>query len=47
MTLNFVLKLGLFIWKINVNTQKIDRLVLQTYEMAIVGFSIYNKLGQI
>ena len=39
-------KLGLYIWKIDVGTQKIDRSTLSTFGMVIIGFQVQDKLGR-
>lgn len=43
----YVAKLSLTLRNTNVNTQKIDSLSLKTYGMAIAGFLVIDKFGQI
>lgn len=38
MQLHFITKLSLYIWKTNINAQKIDRKKLETYEMITALF---------
>ena len=45
MTLVYVAQLGLKVWKIDVNTQKIDDSLLATYNIVIVAFQIFDTLG--
>ncbi len=46
MTPTYVAKLGLINQKTNVGAQKIDGLLLVTYKMILVDFSVQNKLGK-
>ena len=39
-------QLGLKIWKINIEAQKIDVTILETYEMVVSTFSLLDKDGQ-
>ncbi len=39
----FTLQLGLNIWKINVENQKINNTILKTYEIVIFTFCILDK----
>ena len=45
MTPAFAAQLGLSIYLTGIDIQKIDCSALKTYDMAIAGFSIQDKLG--
>lgn len=47
MTLAYAAKLGLTIWKTNINGQKIDSLSLKTYRMVITGFLVQDRLEKV
>lgn len=47
MTLAYVAKLGLIIFKTDVGIQKINGSTLMTYEIVIVGFTIQDKLRKV
>ncbi len=40
MTLAYIAKLGFFIWKTDISIQKIDSLVIKTYEIIKAGFLV-------
>lgn len=44
---NLVEKLGFFIKLIDVEAQKIDNIILNTYGLVIAGFLVINKANQI
>lgn len=46
MTPIYAAKLGFFIWKTDINVQKIDNSALYTYKMVLASFSIKNKLAK-
>lgn len=46
MTLAYIKKLGLYIWKTNVKTQKIDGFSLTTHRIIIAKSQISNTLSK-
>ena len=46
MSLTFAWKLGLHIWKTNVEAQKIDGSALETFKMMIADFQVEDKVGK-
>lgn len=46
MTSTYIEKLSLTSQSINIDAQKIDSLLLETYGIVTVEFSVYNKLGR-
>lgn len=47
MNLDYAWKLRLKIWMTNVEAQKIDGSVLETFEMVIVNFQVEDKVGKL
>ena len=42
----FAWKLGLHIWKTNVEAQKINSAAFKTFEMVIADFQVKDKIGR-
>lgn len=47
MILGYIVKLGLKIYFINIEAQKIDGSTLNIFEMVLASFQMENKLGKI
>ena len=46
MNSNYIKKLGFTIWKTNIEAQKIDSSILETFEMVIIDFQVEDKINR-